>query len=205
MWYIIKNLPHAHLLVGLKHELSPQTYSHLVAKGTIADALSSYEVAPGDCFYLPPGRVHSIGAGCFLAEIQQTCDLTYRIFDFNRRDKNGNLRPLHTALAAEAINYNVLPDYQTHYVPRLNEPTSLVSTPYFKTSVCTLSQSKTFSYADIDSFIILVAVGGSATLSVDNTSAVNFRSGESIVLPAAAKTVLLTPTSADFRFLETYV
>jgi mannose-6-phosphate isomerase len=104
MWYIIDNTGgQAHLYSGLKKQITPQEYADMIENNTICDALDKYDVQPGDVFFLPAGRIHSIGAGCFLAEIQQTSNITYRIYDFNRRDKNGNLRELHTELSKDAL------------------------------------------------------------------------------------------------------
>ena len=97
--------------------------------------MADYAVQPGDVFFLPAGRIHSIGAGCFIAEIQQTSNVTYRIYDFNRKDKNGNTRELHTELSKDAIDYSVEEDYRTHYTPKQNESVELVTCPYFTTSV----------------------------------------------------------------------
>ena len=118
MWYVLDGKPQARLYNGLKQQLTPETYQQKVADGTIAEALACYEAREGDVFFIPGGRIHTIGAGCMIAEIQQTNDVTYRIFDFNRRDKNGNLRQLHTREAAEAIDFTVQSDYRTPYTAR---------------------------------------------------------------------------------------
>ena len=136
MWYVIGNDGgKAHLRSGLSQQITPDQYAAMIADNTICDALSDYAVQPGDVFFLPAGRIHSIGAGCFIAEIQQTSNITYRIYDFNRKDKNGNTRELHTELSKDAIDYTVSEDYRTHYTPKQNEPVELVSCPYFTTSV----------------------------------------------------------------------
>lgn len=118
MWYVMDSQPTAKLYNGLKMQITPDQYKEMVANDTICDALAQYHVHEGDCFFIPAGRIHAIGAGCYLAEIQQTSDVTYRIYDYKRRDKDGNLRQLHTQEAAESINYTVLPDYRQHYTPR---------------------------------------------------------------------------------------
>lgn len=104
MWYVMESDPDAKLRSGMKSQLTPDEYAAKVEDGTITDALCEYDVKNGDVFFLPAGRIHSIGAGCFIAEIQQTSDVTYRIYDFKRKDANGNERELHTELAKEAIN-----------------------------------------------------------------------------------------------------
>lgn len=121
--------------------------------------------------FLPAGRIHSIGAGCFLAEIQQTSNITYRIYDFNRRDKNGNLRELHTELSKDAIDYTVSDDYRTHYEPRKDEPVELVSCPYFTTSVYNLTETMNMDYSELDSFVIYICMKEPAPLLTTKATA----------------------------------
>ena len=130
MWYVMESDENASLRSGLKQQITPEEYKAMVEDDTITDALAEYPVKEGDVFFLPAGRIHSIGTGCFLAEIQETSDVTYRIYDFKRQDKNGNYRQLHTKEAAECIDYTVYPDYKTQYEPRQNEPVELVSCRY---------------------------------------------------------------------------
>lgn len=111
MWYLLDSEPYASLRCGLKEELSADDIIKKVDDSTICDSIAQYDVKAGDCFYIPAGRVHSIGAGCLIAEIQQTSDTTYRLYDYNRRDSNGNLRQLHVRQAAECIDYTVREDY----------------------------------------------------------------------------------------------
>lgn len=129
MWYVVDADKGAHLRSGFAKQVTPAEYEASVADNTITDILKDYEVHPGDLFFLPAGRVHSIGAGSFIAEIQQTSDITYRIYDFNRKGADGKPRELHTELAKGAIDYTVLPDYRTHYKAEKNELTELISCP----------------------------------------------------------------------------
>ena len=112
MWYCLESASDAQLYNGLKKKITPEEYKQMVENDTITDALARYEVHEGDVFFIPAGRIHAIGAGCFVAEIQQTSDVTYRIYDFKRKDKNGNYRELHTQLASESIDYTVLDNYR---------------------------------------------------------------------------------------------
>jgi mannose-6-phosphate isomerase len=201
MWYVMDSAPDAKLYNGLRRRLTAETYEKMVHHDTIVYALAQYHVSEGDCFFIPAGRIHAIGAGCHVAEIQQTSDVTYRIYDYNRRDKNGNLRELHTRLAAESIDYTVLPDYRQHYQPRQNEGVSLVECPYFNTAVYDLTEPMTIDYSELDSFVILMGLKGEGTLNVDGEE-VAFRQGESILLPA---TVSAVSVSGTVKFLETYV
>lgn len=201
MWCVMDSAPDAHLRAGLKEQITPEEYAAKVEDDTITDAIADYQVKEGDVFFLPAGRIHSIGAGCFLAEIQQTSDVTYRIYDFKRRDKNGNYRELHTAQAAECIDYRVEADYQTHYDWREDERMQVVSCPYFTTSVYNINKEKTIDYVQLDSFVILIALKGAATLTIDGETA-HIQAGESVLLPATAREVKV---EGALRFVETYV
>lgn len=201
MWYVMDSQPTAKLYNGLKMQITPDQYKEMVANDTICDVLAQYHVHEGDCFFIPAGRIHAIGAGCYLAEIQQTSDVTYRIYDYKRRDKDGNLRQLHTQEAAESINYTVLPDYRQHYTPQKNEGQLLVECPYFNTAVYDLTEPMTIDYSELDSFVILIGLKGEGLLSVDGEE-VPFRAGETLLIPATAREVRAEGT---IKFLETYV
>ena len=137
-----------------------------------------------------------------MAEIQQTSDVTYRIYDYKRRDKDGNYRELHTKEASEAIDYTVLDDYRTHYTPMRNEGVQLVSCPFFTTAVYDLDEPMTLDYSELDSFVILIGLKGEATLLTENGDEVSFRQGETVLLPA---TTGMVKVSGTIKFLETYV
>ena len=202
MWYIMESDPGAKLYCGLKQQITPERYKEMVHDDTICDALAQYEVGEGDVFFLPAGRIHAIGAGCFLAEIQQTSDVTYRIYDFKRRDKDGNYRELHTHEAAESINYEVLPDYRTRYEAQKNAPVPLVECPYFCTAVYDLDEPMTLDYADLDSFVILIALAGNAVITDDEGHETTLQAGETLLVPATTKALSVSGT---VKFLETYV
>lgn len=201
MWYVLDSAPDAMLYNGLRQQITPEHYKEMVENDTICDALAQYQVKEGDCFFIPAGRIHAIGAGCYLAEIQQTSDVTYRIYDYKRRDKDGNLRQLHTKEAAESIDYHVLPDYRTSYTPCKNESQLLVDCPYFNTAVYDLTEPMCIDYTDLDSFVVLIGLKGTGTLTVDGEDC-TFHEGESILIPATAQEVR---TSGTIKFLETYV
>lgn len=202
MWYIMDSDADAHLRSGLKKKITPEEYKAMVADNTILDAIDEYAVSEGDCFFLPAGRIHSIGKGCFLAEIQQTSDVTYRIYDFNRRDANGNTRQLHTQEAAESINYDVEADYKTHYEAKKDEGVQLVSCPYFTTAVYDLTEPMTLDYSELDSFVILIGMKGEATIADNEGHEVTLRAGESLLIPATTKTI---EVKGEIKMLETYV
>ena len=202
MWYLMPSEPEATLLCGLKKHITPDEYKRMVSEKTIVDAIARYPVHEGDCFFLPAGRIHAIGSGCFLAEIQQTSDVTYRIYDFDRHDDLGRPRELHTELAAESINYDVLPDYQTHYTPAKNQRVQLVECPYFTTSVYDLDQPINLDYTALDSFVILIGLSGAGIVTEADGTRFVLRAGETILLPATTGRLSV---EGNVKFLETYV
>ncbi len=205
MWYIIGNANGtAHLRSGMSQQLTPAQYAEMVENNTICDALTDYAVQPGDVFFLPAGRIHSIGAGCFLAEIQETSNITYRIYDFNRKDKNGNTRELHTELAKDAIDYTVLPDYRTHYTPKQNEPVEIAKCQHFTTTVYDLTETMTMDYSELDSFVIFICMEGKCSVTDDQGNRIEMQAGESVLLPATTQSAFVTP-EGSVKFLETYV
>lgn len=201
MWYVMESAPDATLLSGLKRAITPEEYKAMVENDTITDALCEYRVGEGDVFYLPAGRIHSIGAGTFLAEIQETSDVTYRIYDFKRKDKDGNYRQLHTEAAAECIDYSVENDYRTKYKARKNEGVELAQCPHFTTSVYDLDEPMLLDYSELDSFVVLIALSGECTLSTGDAET-QLRAGETVLLPATTQTLNVSGT---VKFLETFV
>lgn len=202
MWYIMDSDKDAKLYSGLKKQITPEQYKAMVEDDTITDALAQHEVKEDDCFFLPAGRIHAIGTGCFLAEIQQTSDVTYRIYDFKRKDKDGNYRQLHTKEAAECINYTVEDDYRTHYEHKKNEGVTLVECPYFTTAVYDLDEPMTLDYSELDSFVILIGLKGEGTITDNEGNTVTISAGESILVPATTDTLKVEGT---IKMLETYV
>ena len=199
MWYVMDSAPDASLYNGLKKQITPEQYKEMVANDTICDALAKYQVKEGDCFYIPAGRIHAICGGCYLAEIQQTADITYRIYDYKRKDKDGNYRQLHTQEAAESIDFKVQDDYRTHYTPLKNESQLLVDCPYFSTAVYDLTESMSIDYTELDSFVILIGLKGEATLTIDGED-VNFKGGECLLIPAMVQEA---STCGTIKFLKT--
>ena len=202
MWYVMDSDENASLKVGLKKKITPEEYAQMVEDDTICDALGNYKVKSGDCFFIPAGRIHAICSGSFIAEIQQTSDVTYRIYDYKRKDKNGNYRQLHTKEAAEAIDYTVLDNYRTEYTPVKNEATPLVSCPLFTTAVYDLTEPMTLDYTELDAFVILIALKGEGTILTSSGETFSFREGESVLLPATTDMVKVEGT---IKFLETFV
>lgn len=158
MWYVIGASEGAHLLSGLKEQINPEKYVELVESDEIVSVLADYQVKPGDVFFLPAGRIHAIGGGCYIAEIQQTSDITYRIYDYGRMGLDGKPRQLHTQEAKDAIDYTVYEDYRTHYVAKPNTNVEVVECPFFTTSVLELTES--FSQKVESEFLIVMCLEG---------------------------------------------
>ena len=208
MWYVIAADKGAKLISGFAEEITPKEYKDRVHNGTFAEVLQTCAIEPGDVFYVPAGRVHGIGAGAFVAEIQQTSDITYRIFDYNRKDKDGKSRELHTSQAMDAINFSdVQDDFRTEYERIQNEPVEMVASPYFTTSVYDMTEEITCDYSELDSFVIFICVEGSCRLTDDNQNEITLRAGETVLLPAAVQAKVTSVTlSAGFSVnSETYV
>lgn len=206
MWYVIAADKGAKLISGFAEEITPKEYKDRVHNGTFAEVLQTCAIEPGDVFYVPAGRVHGIGAGAFVAEIQQTSDITYRIFDYNRKDKDGKSRELHTSQAMDAINFSdVQDDFRTEYERVQNEPVEMVASPYFTTSVYDMTEEITCDYSELDSFVIFICVEGSCRLTDDNQNEITLRVGETVLLPAAVQEVTIVPEGQRVKLLETYV
>lgn len=204
MWYVVDAEKDAKLRSGFSEQITPKEYKERIHNSTITDVLQEYPIHKGDVFFLPAGRIHSIGAGAFIAEIQQTSDVTYRIFDFNRKDANGKTRELHTDLAKDAINYEVLDDYRTHYEAVKDEPVELVACPYFTTSLYDLTETITCDYSELDSFVIFICMEGACKLVDNEGHEISLQAGETVLIPASTEEVTIQPDRA-VKLLETYV
>src|SRR5260221_3761477 len=168
MWYVVEADPGATLIAGFNKELSEQEYLEKFNSGHLTDILNREDVKSGDVFFLPAGRVHTIGKGLLIAEIQQTSDITYRIYDFDRTDNRGNKRELHVEEALAAIDFKHYPGYKTKYQPEKDKPVKLVSCPYFTTNVLDFTKSTSKDYTGLDSFVIYVCVEGAFIVKYNN-------------------------------------
>lgn len=193
MWYVVAADEGAHLRSGFARRVTAAQYEASVADNTITDLLADYEVRPGDVFFLPAGRVHAICTGCFVAEIQQTSDITYRIYDYGRRDAEGRTRELHTELAKEAIDYEVLPDYRTRYEAAENRPVGLVACPYFTTDLYDLTEAVAIDRSADDSFLVVICMEGKGTLVDDRGERMSVHQGETVLVPASARSLRFEP------------
>ncbi len=193
MWYIIDAKPGSYLYAGFKDKITKQEYRQMVNYGTICNALAKHEVHKGDVFYLPAGRVHAICSGILLAEVQQSSDVTYRIFDYNRPGMDGKPRELHTELAAEALDFNVQEDYRTHYSEDNNTANRVINSPFFSVRVTELDKPFHRNLIKYDSFIITMCIEGTCMIKIRNEEAklgdtgaeIMLKEGSSCLIPAS--------------------
>jgi len=203
MWYVVNADKGAGLYSGFAKQMTPDTYIQSIEENTFMDYLKRYDVKKGDVFFLPAGRVHAIGAGTFVAEIQQTSNITYRIYDYNRLGVDGKPRELHTEEAKDAIDYTMSDDYRTHYTQKENQPVELVKCKYFTTDLLELTKGISRDYSTIDSFIIYICMGGACTIKDNKGNELNVRQGESILIPADTENVTIEP-DGNVLLLETH-
>ncbi len=203
MWYVMQCEPGAEIIVGFNRDVSREEYMEHLRRKTLREILNSEKTAPGDVYYLPPGRIHAIGAGVLVAEISQTSDITYRIYDWDRVDANGKGRELHTDLALDAIDYKALPQYKMPYNDRLNETVNLVGSEHFTTNLLHFDRPLEKDYFELDSFVIYMGLEGEASIEHENGTE-TIRKGETLLLPAVLKDVRLVP-AGETRLLEIYI
>ena len=217
MWYVIDAEKGATLLTGFDGDMTREEFEKLSGK-EMMERLKKFSIASGDMFYLPAGTVHSIGAGAFIAEIQQSSDITYRIYDFERRDLNGKCRELHTEMALDAIDFSIkgencrIPkeDMDSDSLNFWDNAVKAVDAPYFTTSFVKLKgangslQKYNFNFERLDSFVILTCVDGSAVISYGNGERTSLDRGNILLLPADLKEVTFEVVSSC-HFLETHI
>ena len=206
MWYVLDAEPCSYLYAGFKEKVTPDEYKQRVAEGTITDVLARHEVHAGDIFYLPAGRVHAICGGIKLAEVQQSSDVTYRIYDYNRPGLDGRPRELHTELAAQAIDYEVYPEYRTEHREAMDDRDKCLDTPYFSIRIIEASQSFHRNVVKYDSFFILMNLQGDCTIRIRSTKdKVRLPEGASCLIPAAIADYDIIPEHASTKVLEAFI
>lgn len=206
MWYIIKADEGAHLYAGFKQEITPYEYQRRVEDGTITEVLADHQVKAGDVFYLPAGRVHAICGGILLAEVQQSSDVTYRIFDYHRLGMDGKPRELHTELAAQALDFHVIDNYRTEYVENLNKAVQIIDSPFFSVRVMEVSKSFHRDLRKYDSFIITMCIEGDCKIRLRSTGEeVLLKQGHSTLIPAMIADYDVIPQNNSTRILDAYI
>ena len=208
MWYIIGAAEGAHLLCGLKEAITPEDYVRLVQEDRITEVIKDHPVAPGNVFFLPAGRIHAICGGCYLAEIQETSDITYRIYDYNRPGLDGKPRQLHTEQAKDAIDYRVFPEYRTLYTPAKDKEVELVRDSHFVTSLCEISTAIDINVPADEgkrNFLILIGLEGECKVeAARGNGGVTLAAGESLLVLEEAS-VLVSPAGKSARLLTVHL
>jgi mannose-6-phosphate isomerase len=205
-WYIIDAKPGSHLYAGFKDEITPEEYKQRVADGTIVEVLAKHTVKAGDVFYLPAGRVHAICGGILLAEVQQSSDVTYRIFDYNRPGMDGKPRELHTELAAQALDFHVEDDYRTQYSNLAGRANRIIDSPHFSVRVTEMTGTFHRNLIKYDSFVISMCLEGACTLRMRPTGdEVLLQSAHSVLIPAAIADYDILPLSGTTRLLDAFI
>jgi len=190
MWYVMDADKGAELIIGFKEDISREKYIESIRNGTLLDLLNFEDVNEGDTYFINAGTIHAIGAGVLIAEIQQTSDLTYRVYDYNRKDAYGNLRELHTELSIDAINYRKQDDFKVKYSKEPNVSNPMVNSTYFKTNFIPLNKNTKFDVPERDSFTIYMCIDGSVGIENDFGS-VFIKKGETVLVPASSSHILL--------------
>jgi len=203
MWYVFQANKDSKLIAGFNKQTSKEEYLQHLKNGSLAGILNEEKVVAGDTFFIPAGRVHTIGKGLLLAEIQQSSDVTYRIYDFDRKDDKGNKRELHTEEALAAIDYNFYPEYKTFVKTEVNQSVLLVKSQYFETNLLNCTKNLLRNNSDLDSFVIYTCVEGEAEIEVSGLTA-KLCVGNAILVPRMLNNVILK-TNLGFKMLETYV
>lgn len=203
MWHVIAAEPGSGLYVGFSQTVTKDQFQDALEQGTVAGLLQFHPVQPGDTFMIPAGTVHAIGKGVLLAEIQQPSDITFRVFDWNRVDNEGNPRELHVQEALEAIHFDdQVGNFKIQYEPQLNKTVKLVRSQYFNTSLLEFDQPLSKSFVEIDSFVIYICLNGQILLAYGDHRE-RLETGEVVLIPADIEEVQLLPAHKS-KVLEVY-
>lgn len=203
MWYILGAEQGSQLISGFSKKLNKDEYLQRLASNDLKPILNYENVKLGDVFFIPSGRIHAIGSGITLAEIQQTSDTTYRIYDWDRKDDQGNGRELHTEEAIDALNFEVEKSYKTSYLEKRNGTVSLVHSPYFTTNLLDLDKGIEKDYGYLDSFVIHLCVEGEYSLGYEGGK-MNVKAGEAVLIPALSTDIQMIPAHST-KILEIYI
>ncbi len=204
MWYVLESDEQAQIITGFNRKMDKSTYMHHLNNNSLKEIMNFETADRGDVFYMPSGRVHALGPGIFLAEIQQTSDTTYRIYDWDRVDDEGKSRDLHTDLALDAIDFNVYGDYKTRHETREDQTVNLVSCPYFTTNLIQLAKHSLEKEIDaLDSFIIYLCVKGSVEI-IYPIGKEDLKAGEAALIPAIMENIIINPKE-ESEILEVYI
>ena len=205
MWYVIDADADSHLFVGFNKEISLEEYHRRIAEGTITEVLADHKVKPGDVFFIPAGCVHALCGGIMVAEVQQSSDVTYRIFDYNRPGLDGKPRELHTELAAEALNFHV-GNNRIDYDRKDNSAVKLIDYPDFSVSLMDLTMPIHRNMLNYDSFVISMCMDGDCVICERSTGEkTTLKKGSSVLIPASIADYDIIPVNGNSRLLEIYI
>jgi mannose-6-phosphate isomerase len=204
MWYLLGAEKESNLIVGFNQEVDQNVYQQKLEEGKLEEILNVEKVQKGSSYFIPAGRVHAIGKGILVAEIQQTSDITYRMYDWNRTDAQGNGRELHTELALDAIDYSLEKEYETKYTDQLNQSCQLATCEYFTTNKLTFNREIKKDYSQLDSFVIYMCLDGEFEINYGAEETIRVTKGESILIPAELKNIILKP-KGKVEILEVYI
>ncbi len=205
MWYVVRAEEGTKVLSGFSEDISEELCLESIAEGRLCEHINTLPVHSGDCFFIPAGRIHSIGAGCLFIEIQQSSDDTFRIYDFDRQETDGCTRTLHLNEALKALSYEKVVDPRTCYTPKTNTPVILISTPQFTVRLCRFTEKATLDYSDLDSFVCFVVFEGRVQLTDAEGRSVTLSAGRTVLFPAENPLVNVEPIDGSCGFIEAYV
>jgi len=202
MWYVAHAEPGAELISGFNRDMNAELYLSNLNNGSILDIMNYEKVKEGDVYFMPAGRVHALGPGLLIFEIQQTSDLTYRIYDFERVDDKGIPRQLHTELALDALDFTKHDSYRTEYEPAFNKTVPVVESTYFNTSVIHFDKPVIKDYSSLDSFVILQCAEGKCRIEFEGGTEM-LQAGEVLLVPAIMERIQIIPL-VETKILEIY-
>lgn len=204
MWYVMQADPGSRLIVGFKEGVDKQIYLQHLHEKKLTEILNMETVGPGDACYIPAGRIHAIGAGVLLAEIQQASDITYRVFDWDRTDPQGLRRQLHTEEALEAMDFKAVTSCKTEYSKTLNKASQIIESKYFTTNVLVLNTDKYMDHSRLDSFVIYMCVSGAGASFSGDGFTVDLRYGETLLIPSCMREFRIQPEDR-VELLQVYI
>ncbi len=204
MWYVLDAEKRTDIITGFDKNTSRKEVETAIKENTVETLLRKEKAKAGDVFFVPAGRVHALKAGCVVVEVQQTSDLTFRVYDYDRRDDKGQARKLHIKESLEVMNYKAEEDYKTHYKKTLNQVVNLAQSPYFTTNFLCFDQKLGRDYYYLDSYVILICTEGKFQIDHEGGASVTMKKGESILLPALFRECFFTPQTPQAAFIETY-
>lgn len=205
MWVIAEAEKDAKLIAGFNTKVDKAKYLEHFNNGSLLSILNSEKALAGDAFFIPPGTIHATGKGILFAEIQQTSDITYRIYDYDRKDKEGKLRELHTDLSIDAIDYKSEAKSHIEYETIENKINNLVDCEYFTTNILNLTASIERDIYELDSFVIYLCMDGEVALTYDENEVISLSKGETILVPASLHDFGLIPRNQKAQLIEVYI